>query len=273
MINSDWWMVVNTELPVMDRLYIYGVLELDNNRAHKLSANIIVIGGLNGMLLVGWPDKPMPNNVIISLRGNHASEDLPMPNGPNLGSKALGVFGRLQLIGKKHDVHWTTLSETMDIGTSILKLTDAVDWSAGDEIVITTTSFEPRHAEKFFIKSLTDGNKTLEINTTAQLAHTVHTETVNGVGIRMAAKVGLLTRNIVIEGADDPAGSLNDQSFGCRVLVGKYGAKGLTYSGKAYISEVQFKSCGQNGWNEKYDPRFASIFRFCFYLLISSVNL
>ena len=71
----------------------------------------------------------------------------------------------------------------------------------------------------------------------------------------MSAKVGLLTRNIVIEGADEPARSLEDQSFGCRVLVGKY-TDGLTYVGKAQISEVQFKNCGQLGYTEKYDPRF-----------------
>ena len=74
----------------------------------------------------------------------------------------------------------------------------------------------------------------------------------------MSAKVGLLTRTIVIQGADEPARSLEDQSFGCRVLVGEYTDNGIIYRGKAQISEVQFKNCGQYGWNEAYDPRFVS---------------
>ena len=72
----------------------------------------------------------------------------------------------------------------------------------------------------------------------------------------MSAKVALLTRNIVIEGADDPVNSLRDQSFGARVLVGRYiDNDGSMYVGKAQISEVQFKNGGQYGWNEKYEPR------------------
>ena len=53
--------------------------------------------------------------------------------------------------------------------------------------------------------------------------------------------------------------SLEDQSFGCRVLVGEYSDdQGIIYRGKAQISEVQFKHCGQYGWNEYYDPRWLS---------------
>ena len=68
-------------------------------------------------------------------------------------------------------------------------------------------------------------------------------------------KVGLITRNIRIEGADEPAGSLQDQSFGCRVLVSKYTRDGIVYKGRARFSEVQFSNCGQLGYTEKYDPR------------------
>ena len=79
---------------------------------------------------------------------------------------------------------------------------------------------------------------------------------VNGYTVTMSAKVGLLSRNVKIEGANEPARSLDDQSFGCRVLVGKYdGEGGLVYRGKAQLSEVQFSHCGQYGWTESYDPR------------------
>ena len=76
----------------------------------------------------------MPNDVIIRLLGNHDTKDLPLPRGPNLGAKALGVFGRMELFGREHKVHWTRLSETMVIGSSTVHLVDAVDWRAGDEV-------------------------------------------------------------------------------------------------------------------------------------------
>lgn len=100
MINSDWWMIVDTAIPKLKRLYIYGTLEIPPGMDHKIQAEIILISGLNGNLIVGWPDKPMVNNVIISLLGNHDTKDLVMPKGPVLGAKALGVFGRMQLFGK-----------------------------------------------------------------------------------------------------------------------------------------------------------------------------
>ena len=133
MILSSWWMIVDTELPVMNRIYIYGALELASDRNHKLSANIIHIGGLSGALIVGWLDKPMLNSVLISLRGNHSTKDLPLPEGPNLGAKALGVFGRLQLFGKQHKIHWTRLSESMPVNSTTIHLIVNVDWVVGDE--------------------------------------------------------------------------------------------------------------------------------------------
>ena len=61
--------VVDTKPPPLGRLYVYGVLELEVGRDHELKATHILISGLKGMLIVGWPKKPMLNNVIISLLG------------------------------------------------------------------------------------------------------------------------------------------------------------------------------------------------------------
>ena len=255
MINSDWWMVLDVESPKLDRLYIYGALELENGRDHKLTANLIMLTGLNAMLIVGWPDKPMLNNVLISLTGDHDTKDLPLPGGPNLGAKALGIFARAQLIGKPYNVRWTRLAQTLEKGGTSITLEDEVyDWEIGNEIIISTTTFAPEQAEKFTIKDISEDGKTLTIEPAAKFVHSASTFSTNGYSYTMSAKVGLLTRTIVIEGADDPARVLDDQSFGCRVLVGKYDGLG-SGPGKAQFSDVQFKNCGQYGWNERYDPR------------------
>ena len=256
MILSDWWMVDDmVELPKLKRLFIYGVLELENGRDHILRAEIILISGLHGMLIAGWPDKPMVNNVIISVLGNHDTKDMPLTSNLNLGAKALGVFGRLQLFGKRHNVHWTRLAKTINTGDNIVELVDQVDWEEGDEILITTTTFESKQAEKLIIRSIQNGGKTLELETAALHRHIGVEYSIGRFHFRLSAKVALLTRNIRIEGANDPARSLEDQSFGCRVLVSKYSENGIEFKGKAQISEVQIQNCGQYGWNEAYDPR------------------
>ena len=256
MILPTWWMVDDVgELPKLKRLFIYGVLELENGRDHTLRAEIVLISGLHGMLIAGWPDKPMPNNVIISLLGNHDTKDMPLTRNLNLGAKALGVFGRLQLFGKRHNVHWTRLSKTINVGDNIVELVDQVDWEKGDEILITTTTFESKQAEKFIIKSIENGGKTLELEASALHRHIGVEYSISRFHFRLGAKIALLTRNIRIEGANDPARSLEDQSFGCRVLVSQYSESGIAFKGKAQISEVQIQNCGQYGWDEAYDPR------------------
>ena len=256
MILPTWWMVDDVgELPKLKRLFIYGVLELENGRDHTLRAEIVLISGLHGMLIAGWPDKPMPNNVIISLLGNHNTKDMPLTRNLNLGAKALGVFGRLQLFGKRHNVHWTRLSKTINAGDNIVELADQVDWEKGDEILITTTTFESKQAEKFIIKSIENGGKTLELEASALHRHIGVEYSISRFHFRLGAKIALLTRNIRIEGANDPARSLEDQSFGCRVLVSQYSESGIAFKGKAQISEVQIQNCGQYGWDEAYDPR------------------
>ena len=253
MINSDKWMVVDVETPRLNRLYIYGTLELENGRNHNLSANIIFISGLYGSLVVGWPDKPMVNNVIIRLLGNHATKDMPLNNGPNVGAKALAVFARMQMFGKERSVYWTALAKTVNVGENTLIVEKTPDWVAGDEIVVSTSTYEPRQAEKFIIESI-NGSK-ITVKGTFKFKHLGGRYLIGNHMLRMAAKVGLLTRNIVVKGADDPSGSLGEQSFGCRVLVGSYMDAGIRYRGKAMISNVQFENCGQYGWNEDYDPR------------------
>ena len=59
---------------------------------------------------------------------------------------------------------------------------------------------------------------------------TVFEETVSGKSYKMAAEVGLLTRNIKIVGAD--YSNLQKESFGARVIVGQLVTPRSSYIGK-----------------------------------------
>lgn len=254
-IGKDIWIIQDMPVPlVIDRLFIDGTLELDADISHNISANLIKI---NGVLIAGWPERPMINNVIISLTGDHSTPDLPINTNLNLGAKALGVFGLLQLFGKPHSVHWTRLESTLVNGSSSISLVDAVDWKVGDEIAITTTTYVPEQTEKFIITSISTDMKVLTLDRPATYIHSASRITVGNYHATMSAKVALLTRNIRIEGADRPTGVLTSQSFGCRVLVSSYtdSTTGIPYVGKAQLSEVEFSHCGQLGYTEKFDPR------------------
>ena len=96
--------------------------------------------------------------------------------------------------------------------------------------------------------------KTLRLNQTLQHRHLADSYTKGDWNYTLAAEVGLLTRNIVIEGADDTAQALDKQSFGCRVLFGSFeGSSAL--SRRIRVENVEFRHCGQEGWSDPHDPR------------------
>ena len=98
--DSDMWMVYDVDVsPVLDRVYIYGVLEFewkfddetDTYPNHTLECTHLFISG--GRLIIGWEDNPMLGYVDIILRGTPFTEELATPyDGPIVGAKAIGKY-------------------------------------------------------------------------------------------------------------------------------------------------------------------------------------
>ncbi|KAJ7330247.1 hypothetical protein OS493_022771 [Desmophyllum pertusum] len=95
-IKQHWWMVADTKLPCMGKLLIYGTLELEPHLDFVLCAKYIVIGQ-GGNLIIGWEDQPMTGSVLISLNGNWDTPDIPIQDGPIIGSKTLGKQRKVAL--------------------------------------------------------------------------------------------------------------------------------------------------------------------------------
>lgn len=252
MITSEMWMVVDIQPASLSKLYVEGALEIDGPDGLVLNATYILV---TGSIVVGWPDKPYPRNFMLSLRGSWSSEDNPMSNAPNTGTKSLAVFGNMYFHGQPREVYWTKISSTILPGLNVITVRNEVDWKTGDEIVISSTTKEPRQAEVFKIMSVSQDRKTLTLNGTLQYKHKAVTNTAGRWIYTLAAEVGLLTRNIKIVGADEPQGSLSQQSFGCRVLISTVGSGAVFRKPNARIENVEFKNCGQEGWTDSYDPR------------------
>lgn len=82
-----------------------------------------------------------------------------------------GVFGGLDLFGKDVGRTWTQLASTADAGDNQLVLTDPVQWSAGDDVVLGPTSFNPWETESFKIVSVASDNVTITLNDTLRYKH------------------------------------------------------------------------------------------------------
>ena len=81
-----------------------------------------------------------------------------------------GVFGGLDLHGKKRTVYWTQLAATVSPGDKNLTVVDQTDWKVGDEIVVATTSYEAWQTETFVIEAVTDAS-TFQINGSFAFKH------------------------------------------------------------------------------------------------------
>ncbi|XP_022094388.1 fibrocystin-L-like [Acanthaster planci] len=248
-IQPTVWMLADVQLPVMNKLVIYGGLEIEDSQDNKLEATYILIQG--GRLVIGYSEeRPFQHEMKILLNGHHFTEQISLPSGPNLGSKALGVFGGLDIHGKNRSIYWTQLSATVSPGDTTLTVRDQTDWQVGDEIVVAATSYEAWQTETFKIEAVTD-TSTFQINGSFAYRHVADYTA----DYTLAAEVGLLTRNIKIEGNDYDL--LFKESFGARVIVGRFFQSGTEYKGYARISNVQFFHTGQLGWSDSFDPRYS----------------
>ena len=252
-INCTWYLLLDTTIPRLGMLTICGSLELLDGMDHIVQVDLIIIQG--GRLVTGYPDTPFTSRATFLLHGNKSSPEHFFTIGPILGAKALGAFGELILTGTPRSPSWTTLAATVAAGGTQISLSDPVEWEVGDEIVITSTSFEGKQSEKAVISTVSGSRTTLTLRDPVQYQHIYETETVGSLSYTVAAEVGLLTRNIVIGNGENELA--DSEAFGCRVLVGNIQVGEKSFVGSIQMEGVELRGCGQRGYTEIYDPRYA----------------
>ena len=66
--------------------------------------------------------------------------------------------------GVPRDVTWTKLGDTVEPGATVITLTEEVDWVAGEQISIASTSFNGREGEQRAIIAVGEDKKTLTLD-------------------------------------------------------------------------------------------------------------
>ena len=78
---------------------------------------------------------------------------------PLYGNKCIGLReATLDMHGAVRQPTWTVMEETAEAGSSTIKLRNPVDWVAGDEISIASTSYNAREAEQRTITAITNAD-------------------------------------------------------------------------------------------------------------------
>jgi len=227
--------------PILNTITVEGSLifapSADANHHRTLDARIILCNG--GYIEMGTEDFPYTSKLTVTMHG--AKFD---PTVPIYGQKVIGIrYGILEMHGNKraNDRVWTELKTTAAVGATTITLNEAVDWAAGEKIVIASTDFEGRNAEKRTIVSVDNTDAAYPIVTLDSALvykHYAAVETYGTDTITMRAEVGLLSRNVVYRG--DPATSSTNQ-FGAHIMLHSPGDESI----EGRIENCEFTDVGQ----------------------------
>src|SRR5690606_17060028 len=189
-IGAGLDVVLDVSPPDLSGVNVNGKLSFSNDSDLTLTTEWIV---LTGELQIGTEASPHTANATITLTDNNPNEN-PMAG---MGDRGIMISGgTLNLHGNRTNT-WTKLSATAEAGSSTIEVLNADQWQVGDEIVLASTDFEPRQAEKRRITAISGNTITLD----EPLEYMHYGEITFDVDQR--GEVGLLTRNIKIHATED----------------------------------------------------------------------
>src|SRR5512140_1327089 len=218
--------VLDVNTPPLNGLTINGKLSFANNKDVELTTEWIM---LHGELEIGTEKAPHTRKATITFTDNVKDEDISGVGGTtdrvDRGIMLMG--GTLNLHGDRTNT-WTKLSSTANAGATSIQVLNAAGWRVGDEIVLASTDFDPRQAERRTISAIRGNTITLDKN----LDYMHFGKITYDVDER--GEVGMLSRNIVIQASPDADQTL----FGGHIMA-------MTGS-KMFVDGVELNRMGQN---------------------------
>ena len=212
---------------------------------------------VTGALEIGTAAQPFAQRATITLTGGE-----PTTADGGLARGLLVRGGRLDVFGASPQPVWTKLNEHANAGATALTLKDPVSgWRAGDTVVVGPTDFYGvASAERLPLSLANQAQLTLGAPLAKFRWGKLQYVTNNGMSLTPDASfvppatpaptelderaaVANLSRNIVIQGADDAA--WRDRGFGAHVMV-----TGL--ASKINVDGVEIRRAGQSGRVDRY---------------------
>jgi G8 domain len=220
-IGRDRDVVLDVSPPALGGLSIDGKLSFADTADLELTTEWIMV---HGELAIGSEAKPYTHKATITLTDNVKGEDVMA----GMGDRGIMLSGgTLNLHGDRTNT-WTKLAKTAAAGSNSIQVLDAAGWRAGDEIVLASTDFNPRQAERRTIAAIKGNTITLD-----QKLQYMHFGKIT-FDVDERGEVGLLTRNIKIQASADAEQSF----FGGHIMA--------MPSSHMYVEGVELNRMGQN---------------------------
>ena len=146
--------VLDVSPPALNGLTIDGKLSFANTADLELTTEWVMV---HGELEIGTEARPHTRKATITLTDNVKGEDIGVPAATVASER---VDRGIMLMGGTLDLHgdrkhtWTKLANTANTGSTSIQVLDAAGWRVGDEIVLASTDFDPRQAERRTISAI-----------------------------------------------------------------------------------------------------------------------
>ncbi|MFZ8929527.1 MAG: G8 domain-containing protein [Pseudohongiellaceae bacterium] len=206
--------------PALGGLTINGKLSFADESDLELTTEWVMVFG---ELEIGTEANPHTHKATITLTDNNEGEQL-----MGMGDRGIMLSGGTLNLHGNITNSWTKLSATAEAGSSTINVMNADQWQVGDEIVLASTDFNPRQAETRHIAAISGNTITLD----EPLEYMHYGEITYGVDQR--GEVGLLTRNIKVQGSE----SAEETFFGGHIMA--------MVTSKMYVEGVELYRMGQN---------------------------
>src|SRR5687768_16321060 len=219
--------VLDVSPPALNGLTIDGKLSFANTRDLELTTEWIMV---HGELEIGTEKAPHTRKATITFTNNVKDEDISGIGGTNdrVDRGIMLMGGTLNLHGDRTNT-WTKLASTANAGATSIQVLNAAGWRVGDEIVLASTDFDPRQAERRTIAAIKGNTITLD-----RKLDYMHFGKIT-VDVDDRGEVGLLTRNIKLQASADAEQA---PFYGGHVM-----AMGAS---KMFVEGVEFNRMGQN---------------------------
>ncbi len=212
--------VLDVSPPPLNGLHIEGTLTFSDKSDLELITEWIMV---HGELAIGTEARPYTHKATITLTDNVKDEQL-----MGMGDRGIMLSGgTLNLHGDRTN-SWTKLASTAEAGATSIQVLNAAQWRVGDEIVLASTDYDPRQAERRTIAAISGNTLTLD----KKLEYMHFGKITFDVDER--GEVGLLTRNIKIQASADAEQSF----FGGHIMA--------MVTSHMYVEGVELNRMGQN---------------------------
>lgn len=221
----------------LGNLEVQGTLRFQRKNLNLTASHVVVH---HGLLEIGTEAVPFAEKATITLTGTDKTAAY-MIHTDSTGTKGLVAIhgGQIEIHGARRSaLAWTKLNATANAGATSITLATAPNWRVGDKIVIAPSGFNPLEAESVTITAVS--GTTVTFTPALAYKHWGALQTIEGKTVDHRAEVGLLTRDVVIQGAAD-SDAIN------------FGGHGMVHhDGWVRIEGAEFYRMGQLGKQGRY---------------------